>query len=104
MSPSLSYPFRVDPITRNAATNPSGSDPEVNEAVALHVLTEMGERPLRPDFGTVSLPFGGGLEHGALQLQLSEHGWSHIEVRNVASGAPEGNRVESVVTWERRGL
>lgn len=100
---SLSFPFRVDPVTRGVVTNPSGSDPEVNEAIAVHLLTEVGERPLRPSFGTVSPEFGGGIDAGALQLQLQEHGWAHVEVRSVVPGPVENNRVQTVVNWERRG-
>lgn len=99
--PSISFPFRVDPANRRVATNPDGSDPEINEAIAVHVLVQPGERPMRPGFGTESLPFSNGLDQGALQLQLSEHGWEHIAVTGVNSGPPDNGRVESVVTWER---
>lgn len=109
---SISFPFRVPPLSRDTptgeyvpravVTNVDGADAEVDEAIALHILTETLERPLRPEFGTVSLPFGDGLSQGGLQLQLLEHGWEHIFIADVATGEPEGNRVESAVFWERR--
>lgn len=98
---SISFPFRVNPSTRGVATNPDGSDPEINEAVALHVMTHPGERPMRPEFGTESMPFGDGLDMGSLQLQLTTHGWEHITITDITTGTPQGGRVESVVTWER---
>lgn len=99
---SISFPFRVVPATRAVATNVDGSDAEVDEAIALHILTETLERPLRPEFGTDSLPFSDGLSAGALQLQLSEHGWEHIRITDIVTEDPVGNRVESSVFWERR--
>lgn len=99
--PSISFPFRVDPSSRAVATNPDGSDPEVNEAIAVHVMTQPGERPLRPGFGTESLPFSDGVDQGALQLQLTEYGWEHITITDVSPGEPANGRVENAVTWER---
>lgn len=98
---SISFPFRVDPTNRRVATNPDGSDPEVNEAIAAHVMVQPGERPMRPGFGTESMPFGDGLDAGALQLQLTEYGWEHIAVTDITTTQPQNGRVESVVTWER---
>jgi hypothetical protein len=98
---SLSFPFRVDPATRRVATNPDGSDPEASEAIALHILTFMGERPMRPGFGTESLPFGPGLDPSALQLQLTEHGWDNLSITDITDGPPANGRVESIVSWER---
>lgn len=98
---SLSFPFRVDSVSRRVVTNPDGSDPEANEAIALHVMTQPGERPMRPGFGTESLPFGDGLDPGALQLQLTEYGWDRLSVTDIETGTPDGGRVESVVSWER---
>lgn len=98
---SISFPFRVNPSTRGVATNQDGSLAEINEAIALHVMTHPGERPMRPDFGTESMAFGPGLDQGALQLQLTNYGWAHVAILDVTSGMPENGRVESVVTWER---
>lgn len=98
---SISFPFRVNPSTRGVATNPDGSDPEINEAVALHILTHPGERPMRPEFGTESMSFGEVLDQGALQLQLTLHGWEHVTITDVAAGQPDGGRINAVVTWER---
>jgi len=109
--PSISFPFRVAPRTYRpedvvypgspVATNEDGSDPEANEAIAVHLMVQPGERPMRPDFGTDSPSFGPGLDKGALQLQLDEHGWNHIRVKAITDTVPEGGRVESTVTWER---
>lgn len=98
---SISFPFRIDPVNRRVATNPDGSDPEANEAIALHVMTQPGERPMRPGFGTESLPFGPGIDAGALQLQLTEHGWENLAVTDITDSAPLDGRVVSTVSWER---
>jgi len=97
----ISFPFRVDPVTRAVATVTSGSDEEISEAVALHVMTQPGERPLRPGFGTESLPFGDGLDAGSIQLQLTDHGWAHVNITDVETRVLDQNRVESTVNWER---
>ena len=100
----LSFPFRIEPASRDAATNPDGSDQEITEAVAAHVMVQPLERPMRPGFGTESLPFGDGLDQGALQLQLTEHGWEHVSVSQIETDTPDGGRVQSLVTWERNTL
>lgn len=99
--PALSFPFRVDPISRNVATVADGSDQEAAEAIAAHIMVHPGERPMRPEFGTESLPFGDGLGRGSLQLQLTEHGWPRILIVDITNGDPDNGRVESRVTWER---
>lgn len=101
--PALSFPFRISPVTRGAQTVEDGSDEEISEAVAAHVMVQPGERPMRPGFGTESLPFGDGLSLGSLQLQLTEYGWEHVVVTDIVTGDPQDNRVVSHVTWERRG-
>lgn len=116
----LSFPFRVDPVTRtgkpiadgpdheqvvvsprSAVANEDGSDHEIAEAIALHVMVQPGERPMRPDFGTESMPFGAGPSRGFLQLQLTEHGWGHVAVRAITAADPEDSYREFSVSWER---
>lgn len=110
--PSISFPFRFNAAARlpadapypgaPVAINGDGSDEEANEAVALHVMTHPLERPMRPEFGTESLPFGPGLNAGALQLQLAENGWDYILIRNIDTTVLDRSRVQSVVAWERK--
>ena len=120
MAPVLSFPFRVDPVTRTGkpisdgpdhdpvlvgprqvvAVDP-GSDHEIAEAIAAHIMVAPSERPMRPDFGTVPMPFGPGLSATFLQLQLLEHGWEHVAVRRVEPADPEGNYRRFSVSWER---
>ena len=99
---SLSFPIRVHPHTGGFVTVPSGSDAEITEGVALHVLTRTGERHLRPGFGTEALPFSDGLDRGGLQLQLAENGWSDVEVTDIANEQTQVHgQVRTVVSWNR---
>lgn len=51
MTDLLSFPFRIDPHSGTAAKTTVGSDQEAAEAIAMLVLTELGERELCPGFG-----------------------------------------------------
>lgn len=97
----ISFPFRINPVTRSVETVVSGSDEEVDEAIAAHIMTMSGERPMRPDFGTPALPFSNGLDAGALQVQLNTHGWDYVNISDVDNNYIEGGKVESTVRWER---
>lgn len=48
----LSFPFRIDPESGQAASVAVGSAAEAAEAVAMLALTRLGERDLCPGFGT----------------------------------------------------
>lgn len=48
----LSFPFRIDRVSGQAATVTVGSDQEAAEAIALLALTRPGERELCPGFGS----------------------------------------------------
>lgn len=120
----LSFPFRVDPVIRNGPSIfdgvdaviteapprsvvvlESGSDEEITEAVAAHVMVQPGERPMRPEFGTDSMSFGPGVSQGSLQLQLAEYGWGHVLINSVTPGEPtDAGYQEFTVAWERAGL
>lgn len=101
MSP-LAFPVRVDPRTGGFASVDPGSEAEVNQEIALHVLTRPGERPIRPDFGTPALPFGDGLDIGGVQLQLRENGHPNVRITDVTTEeTPTPGAVSTSIHWER---
>lgn len=51
MTQVLSFPFRIDPLTGQAATVRVGSEQEAAEAIAMLARTRLGERELCPGFG-----------------------------------------------------
>lgn len=80
----------------------SGSDAEVSQSVALHVLTREGERPLRPGFGTDPGLFATGIDTPSLQLQLMEHGFPDIQITGVEYVDTETpGAVRANISWER---
>ncbi len=64
MTQVLSFPFRVDPHSGQAATVTVGSDREAAEAIAHLVLTIVGERDLAAGFGIID-PTGGEVDIAA---------------------------------------
>ena len=96
----LSFPFRLDPISGAAVTTAEGSAQNINETIAVHVLTHPGERHLNPGFGYPTLPFSEGLEAGPLQLNLTDNGMGHVRITEVATTSVGDGAAESMITWE----
>lgn len=100
----LAFPFRIDPRTGGAAVVDPGADAEVNQEIAMHILTRPGERPLRPDLGTPAVPHGDGLDLAGVQLQLREHGHEDIRLTGVTTVETRTpGAVSTTIDWEREG-
>lgn len=101
MSGVLSFPFRVG---QNAeiATVPAGSDLEVEQAIAVLVLTRLGERPMEPLFGTID-PIMAELEPGEIQIGLDTFGPEGIIIQSVETVPLNGSDTVSKATvlWSR---
>jgi hypothetical protein len=89
------------PGPREVVTLRDGSDEEITEAIAAHLMVQPGERPMRPVFGTESMAFGTGPSDAALALQLAEHGWAHVSIESITPGELEEGYREFTVSWER---
>jgi hypothetical protein len=96
---ALSFPFRLTP-TGSVATVERGSDAEIDEAVAVLVLTTIGERPMRPGFGVPDAAFG-GLYVGDVQVGLDEHGPQGVVVLGVESTPKNNTQAVAEITWSR---
>lgn len=81
-------------------TAAEGSQQQINEVIAVTVLTHPGERHLNPGFGTPALPFSEGLEAGPLQLSLTDNGMGHVRITDVTTTPVSDGAAESAVSWE----
>ncbi len=99
----FSFPFRLG-SDGGIATVEQGSDAEIDEAIAVALLVEPGERILVPTFGVADPAFA-GFELGALQRHLIDFGPSvdvvALDVRLLDD--VRGDREEVTVSWSRRG-
>jgi hypothetical protein len=95
----ISFPFRIL-ATGDVATVERGSDAEVREAIAVLLLTQPGERPLAPGYGTPD-PAYAGLSLGGIQLGLDTYGPDGITVEDVATAPLTDTTAETVVSWSR---
>ena len=96
---SISFPFRLTP-TGSVATVERGSDAEIEEAIAVLVLTPIGERPMRPTYGVPDPGFA-GLHVGDVQVGLDEHGPEGVTVLAVTSTPHSNTQEVADITWSR---
>jgi hypothetical protein len=96
---ALSFPFRLTP-TGSVATVERGSDAEIEEAIAVLVLTTIGERPMRPGFGVPDAAFG-GLYVGDVQVGLDEHGPKGVVVLGIETTPKNNTQAVADITWSR---
>jgi hypothetical protein len=94
----ISFPFRLDP-TGSVATVEQDSDAEIDEQIALAMLTRPGERIQVPNFGVADPAFV-GFQAGALQLHCDDFG-PEVNIINVKTSRPADGREEVVINWER---
>lgn len=95
----LSFPFRISP-QGEAVTAPYGSDQEVEEALALLVLTLAGERVMHPDYG-VPDPTWAGITENDIQSGVLEYGPSGIEIESLDERPLDETTSTYVVNWTR---
>lgn len=94
----LSFPFRIDP-QGNAATTGYGTEQEVDEAIAVTVLTNMGERLMYPTFGVPDPAFA-GLAPGDVQVCLDAYGPSGVQVSSVDQEPLNETQSVAAIRWQ----
>lgn len=96
----LSFPFRVAP-SGVAATVEHGSNAEIEELLAVAVLTQPGERILAPTFGIADPTFD-GFELGNLQRHVLDFG-PRVTIAAVEVARRGDDREELKIEWRRVG-
>jgi hypothetical protein len=96
----LSFPFRVD-ASGVVATVEQNTDQDVEELIAVGVLTEPGERILAPTFGVADPAFV-GFELSNLQRHLADFGPA-VAVTAVEVARRGDDREELQINWRRVG-
>lgn len=100
----FSFPFRLG-RDGSIATVEQNSDVEIEEALAVAMLTHPGERIQVPTFGVADPAFS-GFEVGALQRHCLDFGpdveITAVDVRRLDDGQ-YGDREEVLIHWHRRG-
>lgn len=95
----ISFPFRIDP-TGSIATVEQDGDAEVDEQIALAMLTKPGERIQAPTFGVADPAFV-RFAVGALQRHCDDFG-PEVDIVTVSTSRPAEGREEVVINWTRR--
>jgi len=96
---TLSFPFRITP-TGAAATVGYGTDAEIDEAIAVLTMTQLGERPMAPDYGTPDPAFN-GLHTGDVQVGLTDHGPAGITITNITTTPSTETLSRATIHWTR---
>lgn len=94
-----SFPFRIGG-DGSIATVEEGSDPAVEEAIAVAMLTRAGERITVPTFGAVDPAFV-GVEAGSLQRHLDDFG-PNVVITSVTTRPQQPHSEAVTVEWDRR--
>ena len=94
----ISFPFRLDG-SGVVATVDQGGDIEIDEQIALAMLTRPGERITVPTFG-VNDPAFDGFIASALARQCTDFGPA-VTIRTVSINKLDEGREEVVVEWTR---
>lgn len=93
----ISFPFRLGP-TGAVATVEQGSDTEIEEAIAVAMLTKPGERIQVPAFGVADPAFE-GFVLGALQRHLIDFG-PDVTVTQVDAKYLDDGRQQVTISWK----
>lgn len=95
----MAFPFRIDGAGAVVAVA-QDSDADVEQQIALAMLTRPGERITAPTFG-VSDPAFVGFEAGALQRHLDDFG-PNVEITTLLIDRTAEGRERVVIDWQRR--
>lgn len=96
---ALSFPFRLT-TTGAVATVEHGSDAEVDEAIAVLVLTNIGERPMAPDYGVPDPTFD-ALHIGDVQAGVSTFGPAGVRVTALDMKPVTDTQAVAQISWSR---
>lgn len=95
----LSFPFRLD-RQGHVSTTERGSDAEVEEALAVLVMTVAGERPMSPEYGVPDPTFV-GLTLSDVATGVSDWGPAGVSVIAVDSAPENDTTARTTITWAR---
>lgn len=95
----LSFPFKLTP-TGEAETVGYGTDTEVEQAIAVLVLTQPGERLMSPGFGVPDPTFA-GLHVGDIQVGLNDYGPAGVRVTAVDIIDKTDRQSVADIKWSR---
>lgn len=95
----IAFPFQLDP-TGSVATVEQDSDAEIDQQIALAMLTRPGERIQVPTFGVADPAFA-RFEVGALQRHCDDFG-PEVDITTVSTNRAFEDREEVVINWSRR--
>jgi hypothetical protein len=95
----ISFPFQLDP-TGAVATVEQDSDAEIDQQIALAMLTRPGERIQVPTFGVADPAFD-RFAVGALQRHCDDFG-PEVDITTVSTNRAFEDREEVVINWSRR--
>lgn len=95
----IAFPFQLDP-TGSIATVDQDSDAEIDQSIALAMLTRPGERIQVPTFGVADPAFA-RFAVGALQRHCDDFG-PEVDITTVSTTRPAEGREEVVINWSRR--
>ena len=96
----ISFPFGLD-ATGAIASVEQNSDAEVDQQLAVAMLTRPGERITVPTFGTADPAFA-GFQLAALQRHCLDFG-PDVTVTAVDTKLLDGDREHVTLRWERPG-
>lgn len=97
----ISFPFRLD-LNGSVATVQQDSDTEIEEQIALAMLTRTGERIQVPTFGVADPAFV-GFAAGNLQRHLDDFG-PRVDITTVEVGHDVEGRERVAVDWQHRDV
>lgn len=95
----IAFPFQLDP-TGSVATVEQDSDAEIDQQIALAMLTRPSERIQSPTFGVADPAFA-HFAVGALQRHCDDFG-PDVDVTTVSTDRTNEGREEVVINWTRR--
>lgn len=95
----IAFPFRYSPNGR-LATVPDGSDEEINQAIAVGILTRQGERLLNPLYGIPDPAFA-GIDVSDVQTLLRTFGPRGVNVLTLTSQPRDDSTVYTRIGWQR---
>lgn len=96
----IAFPLRYAP-SGALITVPDGSDAEVEQIIAIGVLTRIGERPLNPLFG-VPDPVFAGLDVADVQTTLNTFGPAGVDVRELSHAQENESTALIRIGWTRQ--
>ena len=99
MAAVLDFPFRLGP-DGSIVTVAQDGDRDLENLIAVAVLTRPGEREQVPGFGIADPAFS-GWERPSLDRHLVDYG-PDVVVTDVSVIRKAGDREEVTVAWERR--